>query len=120
METKTLDENLHSIDLMGEFEQDWNGNGALTFPEDSLDTFRKVLKSTSVQPYCLSPTGRRSLVLTFDRGNEEYMDFEIFRDKVTFVFIKNNDYKNAVIEHNNTDVVGFVCGKVDWFYNMKS
>jgi len=59
----------------------WNGYGAEPIPEGVIGKVRSLLEKLKVQPY-ISPTGRMSIQVERENAFGDYMEFEVFEDKI--------------------------------------
>lgn len=95
METDTLQENLRKIDDIANLEYNWNGYNAKPIPKDIIDKTKKILTNLPYQPF-LAPTGRETIQIEFELTDASYLGFEIFKNKITMLYVPQRDYKNAI------------------------
>ena len=86
--------NLHKIELMSTFEDNWNGNGGLAFSKSAIQTFKTVIKNLHRQPE-IAPTGRNTLLMQYELPNQSRLAFEVSESNVESVFVPYKDFRNA-------------------------
>ncbi len=110
-------ENIHKIEQMALFENDWNGNGGEKFTPEAIAYFRNIIQKLDKQPD-IAPTGRNSLFIQYELNNN-ILAFEIAVDKTEKVYVPNEDYSHAQVEQFSTDVISKIQDSVKNFYEQR-
>lgn len=77
----------------------WNDNAARSFPEELIQKVSRILRKMEYQPQ-IFPTGRNSIQLEFVSRNDDYLEFEIYTDRiVAFKEINKIEWENEVSEN---------------------
>jgi len=86
----------------------WDTYGAEPFSDNLILRTINVLNNLSVAAD-IYPTGRKSIQLEYEKANGDYLEFEIFEEKIEFLKIVNNTETEGEIEENqiNTHVQSF-------------
>lgn len=107
--------NIAIIEKLRTLKPDWNGYGAKTFDDGLINKFLKIINSLDVQPI-ISPTGRQSLVLSYDLDKNKSLSFEIFKSRVTMAYLNMDDLSESYEkEISQKDIKN----KVISFYGMQ-
>ena len=88
-------ENLHKLDCMSDFKENWNGSGGVPFSAAAIHTFKEILEGLFKQPQ-IAPTGRNSLFMQYETTNHSVLAFEVKETQVEMACVPNGDYKAAV------------------------
>lgn len=107
--------NLRKIELMAEFEENWNGNGGRAFTSKAISRFQEVIESVPTQPK-IAPTGRNSLYMEYRKNDGSILAFEVAENKVEMVIVPQGKYKNAAIKQfdGNTYLENIINGVVEF------
>ena len=84
----------------------WNGNGAMSFEIALLEKAAQILKSLAYQPQ-IFPTTRQSVQFEYHKKNGDYLEFEIFDDKV-IAYSKQKETENERELNSLEDINGLV------------
>ena len=84
----TKEESLERLESFKSLEINWSGYGALGFDESLITKAQEIIKTISVMPYVF-PTGRNSIQFEFEKTNGDYLEFEIYEDKIECLLIIN-------------------------------
>lgn len=95
METYTLQENLKKLNDIENLEDNWNGYNTKPIPKEIIEKTKKIITDLSYQPF-LAPTGRETTQIEFELTDASYLGFEIFKNKITMLYVPQRDYKNAI------------------------
>lgn len=95
METYTLQENLRKLNDIKNLKDNWNGYNAKSIPKEIIEKTKKIITNLSYQPF-LAPTGRETIQIEFELTDASYLGFEIFKNKITMLYVPQRDYKNAI------------------------
>ncbi|AKM20389.1 hypothetical protein GK107_15260 [Geobacillus thermoleovorans] len=82
-------ENIAKLQAIRELGNDWNGNGADSFSDKLIEKVFSVIHTIIKQPK-LFPTARDSIQLEFEKENGDYLEFELFENKID-VFVSYAD-----------------------------
>ena len=89
-----LKENLDKLNTIADFKDDWNGYRAIHFSSELINKAKNILLNLHEQPD-LFPTGRQSIQLEYHSTNGNYLEFEIFEERVIAMQVTGDDYDNA-------------------------
>ncbi len=70
-----------ALDEIAALKYNWNENGAEPFPYDLIYKCRKILDALSKEPF-ISPTACGSIQFEYEKDDDDYLEFEIFNDKI--------------------------------------
>lgn len=100
---------INEMDNFRLLNKDWNGHGTERIDQDVIDNAKSILEVLSVNPEVF-PTGRNSIQFEYEKENGDYLEFEIFNDKVIVLkMIEGKDDQefqvktNSEIQQNITD-----------------
>lgn len=109
--------NIAIIEKLRTLKPNWNGYGAKTFDDGLINKFLKIINSLDVQPI-ISPTGRQSLVLSYDLDKSKSLSFEVFKSRVTMAYLNMDDlsesYEKEISEKDIPNKVISFYGKQGW------
>lgn len=107
--TPPLLENINKLLEIQSLSDNWNGYHAKGFSDFLIKKVRSILFQLDHQPKVF-PTGRESIQLEYEKENGNYLEFEVFSDKIIMLKIVGTEE----IETNiNEDVIQ---NMVDTFY----
>ena len=89
-----LTDNIERLNNIALLKQDWNGCGAKPFSHILLNRVKEIISNLYEQPD-LFPTGRQSIQLEYHSTNGNYLEFEIFEERVIAMQVTGDDYDNA-------------------------
>ena len=101
-----VEENLETLSGFKQLPHDWNGNGAMSFEIALLEKAAQILKSLAYQPQ-IFPTARQSVQFEYHKKNGDYLEFEIFDDKV-IAYSKQKETENERELNSLEDINGLV------------
>lgn len=87
-------QNLFRLDEIAGFEVDWNGYGANAFSLDFINICKGIIIDLEFQP-TIFPTGRQSIQFQYELQDRSYLEFEIFREKISCLEVPQRVYSNA-------------------------
>jgi hypothetical protein len=73
--------NLKTLSGFKQLPYNWNGNGAVPFETDLLKKSALIIMSLKHQPQ-IFPTARQSIQFEYQKKNGDYLEFEIFENKI--------------------------------------
>ena len=79
-----------SLDEISKLEDNWNGNGASKFSSELIDKCKYLLSKLHEDPE-IFPTACGSIQFEFEDKNGNYLEFEIYEDKVE-IFLNSTLY----------------------------
>lgn len=89
---------LEEISKLGD---NWDSYGATAFDSKVIQRAKDILEIVTHCPMVF-PTGRGSIQFEWENPNGGYLEFEIYADKVTYLWMWNNeDYQNGLIENDS-------------------
>lgn len=83
-----------------ELEANWDGNGAFKFSAELIENVEKILNQIKYIPE-IFPTGRQSIQLEFEKSNGDYLEFEVFENKVLVLKDIADDMEEQVIDYGD-------------------
>ena len=95
MELKTLYDSRTTLVIIRNLKDNWNGEGAKAFPETLTNRCWLICLKLSIQPM-ISPTARDSIQFEYELEDKSYLEFEIYRDKITVLIVENREYNKAI------------------------
>ena len=93
--TNALENNLNRLKDIAELREDWNGYGAAPIPHFVISEAICLIFNLNEQPDAIFPTGRKSIQLEYHSSNKNYLEFEIFDERVVAMQVFGTDYDNA-------------------------
>lgn len=86
----SLYENINRLKSFLKLGQNWNDHDANPFTDELIEKAFNILTSLSYSSEVF-PTGRNSIQFEFKKDNEDYLEFEVFDDKILrFSMINGN------------------------------
>lgn len=79
-----------------ELPANWNDNGAPRFGSATIKKCRNILSALPVQPE-IFPTASDSVQMEYEKENGEYLEFNIFQDRINIFSIDVENEKEYVI-----------------------
>lgn len=104
---KELRLNKEKIQSYKNLQHNWNMAGAIPFDELFLNDIEVLLKKINIQPK-IFPTGRNSIQFEYEKDNGDYLEFEIFDNKIFCLSIINNDEKTSEFNFDSEMVNNFL------------
>lgn len=91
-----------------ELEDNWNTYGAVRFDLELINRVEAIISNIDVQPHIFA-TGRGSIQLEFEKNNGDYLEFEIYKDKITMLRILSDKEEEIDISSNqvNNYIIAF-------------
>ena len=107
-----------SLDEISKLEDNWNGNGASKFSSELIDKCNCILSKLHEDPK-IFPTACGSVQFEFEDENGNYLEFEIYEDKVE-IFLNSTLYddKNKCDDIDHL-VVDRMNSLILYFYDYK-
>ena len=90
--------NLEKLNTIRSFRDNWNGNGAPSFPTELINKVENLILSLSIQPE-IFPTALCTIQLEYDNSRRDHMEIEIGLDENAEVFtvLFNGEEKSDLI-----------------------
>ncbi|KAA0548477.1 hypothetical protein FZW96_07855 [Bacillus sp. BGMRC 2118] len=82
--------NLKKISIINNLDANWNYNNASPISKIIVLNSYKLINEIIKQPD-LFPTARNSIQIEYEKSNGEYLEFEIFPDKVNYLYINKDE-----------------------------
>lgn len=82
-------ENLDKLFAISTLEDNWNGNGAPSFPRKLIEKVHGIITDLAIQPE-LFPTALQTIQLEYDNSRKDHMEIEIGTDDMSEVFVVGN------------------------------
>ena len=90
--------------------ENWNGNGAMPFEAGLIEKATGMMMALKRQPQ-IFPTARQSVQFEYHKANGDYLEFEIFKDKIiAYSEQMNEEYEREL------DSLEDINGLVEVFY----
>ena len=70
-----------ALDDILDLDDNWNDNGAQRFTNKLVDRCREVLNQLVAEPF-ICPTACGSIQFEYEKDNGEYLEFEIYEDRI--------------------------------------
>lgn len=99
--------NKEKLKIIQGFKNNWNGNGAPSFPESLITKVSSIVDRLVIQPE-LFPTALQTIQLEFDNSAKDHMEIEIGTGDVAEIYVigENGDEINESIEIDLNDLSG--------------
>ena len=111
--------NLSKLYEYSQLEYNWNDNGAEPFNRELLNLAWKKINELYIQPKVF-PTACGSIQFEYEKENEDYLEFQIFEDRIEVFEILNSvekEFTIAVSDDLNKFVTAFYGISNIHFYN---
>lgn len=79
--TEEKQRNLKKLKEIEKLQYNWNENNALPFNKKLIDECREILDLLLLQPE-IFPTAAESIQMEYEKSNGEYLEFNIFLDRI--------------------------------------
>ena len=89
--------NIEAIESLKNLKENWNGYGAHSFDRKTIQRFLTIINLLEIQPK-ISPTGRKTLVLAYEKDEDKKLSFEIFEDKIDCAYLNIKDFSKSFIK----------------------
>lgn len=103
LESSTFDENnkkenFRKLKELSEFKNNWNGNNAVCFSSCLIEKVYEILSVVPIQPE-IFPTANNSIQLEYDNSKGDYLEFEVFEDKIKkFFYGSDNTSRTTMLK----------------------
>lgn len=101
-----------TLDEIATLKENWNNNGASEFSENLIKKCYNILEQLPMEPF-ICPTACGSVQFEYEKKNGEYLEFEIYEDKIESYLImsdgkeqEKNLYKTSEIKQMVVDFYG--------------
>ncbi len=91
---KVVPDSIKKLTEIEELEDNWNGNGAASFPKELTMKVRYILEHIAVEPEVF-PTACNTIQLEFDRADGAHMEIEISESMDADLFSVSADNKET-------------------------
>lgn len=91
----TLRDSIKKMEQIEYMSYNWNGNGAQPLSREVIQYGKEILNILSIQPE-IFPTATNSIQFEYDKDNGDYLEFNIYDDRIDIFQITDK------IEHNST------------------
>lgn len=81
----SLQDNINRLNEISLLKDNWNDNGASSFPHSFLNEVRNLIENLYFQPN-IFPTARDSIQFEYEKENGDYLELELFLDNRIKVF----------------------------------
>lgn len=83
--------NLGKILDISKLEDDWNGYGAKKISNKVINLASCIVQKLSYQPSNIYPVATNSIQFEYELNDKSYLEFVIFEDKVSLLFVRGSD-----------------------------
>ena len=83
--------NLGKILDISKLEDDWNGYGAKKISNKVINLALCIVQKLSYQPSNIYPVATNSIQFEYELDDKSYLEFDIFEDKVSLLFVRGSD-----------------------------
>ena len=104
--------NFNKLHEYSQLEYNWNDNGAEPFDKELINLAWKKINELEIQPKVF-PTAGDSIQFEYEKGNGDYLEFQICEDKIEVFKIidKNEEEFNTSIDDDINNIVNKFHGK---------
>ena len=96
--------NLARLDEYKELANNWNENGAKPFSVVFIESVKEMIRNLSVQPDVF-PTARDSIQLEYEDMSGEYLELEVFEDRIATLYMSaDGEEEEEIIGLNKEDI----------------
>lgn len=106
----TQKESLEKLKSIKNLTYNWDGYGAKPINPEIYDNASKLIEKVIIPPRVF-PTGNGSIQFEYHKKNndDEYLEFEIFNNKIEVLFMRNdNDYREYTYSINDIDKINYL------------
>ena len=89
--------NIELFESLNNLKENWNGYKGRSFDEKIIQRFLSIIKLLEIQPK-ISPTVRKTLVLTYEKDKDEKLSFEVFEDRIDCAYLNIKDFSKCCIK----------------------
>lgn len=109
--------NLLKLESFKELKYDWNGNGAEPIPEKVISECKQLfLLSDLPLSFEFFPTAAKSIQIEFEKENKDYLEINIYEDRIEVFQIINKKETEHTMEISKKHEVEQIVTK---FYNTE-
>ena len=83
--------NIRKILEIKNLKDNWNGYGAKIISDKVINLAIKIVNKLDDQSFNIYPVARNSIQIEYNLDDRSYLEFEIFEDKISLLFIKGSD-----------------------------
>jgi len=110
-------QNLINLTDALDLQDNWNGYGAKAINRRLIGKCMDIVCNLDIQPY-IFPTGRDSIQLEYELNNSNYLEFEVFVDRIEIMFTKGSaestvNFKLDTLSYNTMNLI------IDKFYKQE-
>ena len=100
MERKDLDNCLKKLRDIANLKDNWNQHQAKAFSSELIEKCQLFLNELTVPPF-ITPTACNSIQFEWNKENGDYLEFEIFEEKIEFfILTRKGEEKEFLLEKN--------------------
>ena len=70
-----------TLDEIAKLKDDWNNNGASSFPAKMVAKCRGIVTQLAAEPF-ICPTACGSIQFEYEKENGDYLEFEVYEDRI--------------------------------------
>lgn len=89
--------NIELFESLNNLKENWNGYKGRSFDHKIIQRFLSIIKLLKIQPK-ISPSGRKTLVLTYEKDKDEKLSFEVFEDRIDCAYLNIKDFSKCCIK----------------------
>ena len=83
--------NIRKILEIKNLKDNWNGYGAKIISDKVINLAIKIVNKLEDQSFSVYPVARNRIQIGYNLDARSYLEFEIFEDKISLLFIKGSD-----------------------------
>lgn len=102
------------LDIIATLEDNWNDNGAKAFSKELIERCRVIVEQLPKQPF-IAPTACGSIQMEYTKYNGEYLEFNVFEDKIE-VFIVDDVDAEREFELKGESQINEMCKLINEFH----
>lgn len=84
------------LDKIASLEDNWNNKGSKSFSKELIEKCKTIIEYLSVEPF-IAPTAHNSIQVEFDKPGVDYLEFQIYDNKVEVFSIISCEEKESVL-----------------------
>lgn len=100
MKRKDLDNCLKKLRDIANLKDNWNQHQAKAFSSELIEKCNSILNELTIPPF-ITPTACNSIQFEWNKENGDYLEFEIFEEKIeVFILTRKGEEKEFLLGKN--------------------
>jgi hypothetical protein len=108
---KELETNLSKLDAFSELEPNWDSEDGLPFTKTHINYIKELLPHLPRQPK-IFPTGRGSIQLEYERRNGNYLEFEIYGNRIEVLEVIGDNHAEWTVDEFDVEIINKFYNKI--------